>query len=91
MTQRIDSIKVPTDDGINLYLKAGIVDISRNTHPAKIVVPKGTKAENELLMNNNDLSCLDFSKCNVNSPIVFVDNCCYFGISSEERQATQKE
>lgn len=60
-------------------------------HLSKIVVPKGTKAANELLMNNNDLTCLDFSGCDEKTRIDFRDKRLYFTIELEERKIQQKE
>lgn len=59
-------------------------------HLSKIVVPKGTKVDNECLMNINDLTCLDFSECDDISPPEFRDKRIYFPITLEEQKIQQK-
>jgi len=66
-------------------------DLYGQTHPSKVIVPDKTKAKNELLINNNDLKCLNFSKCHENDVFDRDIKHLYSKISSTERQNLQKE
>jgi hypothetical protein len=67
------------------------VDIAHETHLSKILVPYKTKVENESLMNNNDLKCLNFSKCDKADTFNRDTKHFYSEISLKERQKLQKE
>ena len=84
-------MKVPPYDGNTLYLEVSVVDIYGEIHLSKIVVPKGTKAADESLMNNNDLTCLNFSACCEKTPFDFRDKRLYYTIQSDEQENQQKE
>jgi hypothetical protein len=56
-----------------------------------VIVPDKTKAKDELLINNNDLKCLDFSDCHEDYTFERDTNRLYSRISSAERQVKKKE
>lgn len=68
-----------------------IVDLNRQPHVSKIIVPNKTKVENESLMNNNDLNCLKFDECDTGCIFDYETRTLYSTISVEERQLRQKE
>jgi hypothetical protein len=75
-----------------LYLGIGIVTaVDNQIHPSKIIVPDKTKANDELLINNNDLRCLNFDGCHVDDKLNLDKKHIYSKISSIERQNSQKE
>lgn len=79
---------MPSTDTTPLYLAMTLLDIDGETHASKIIVPNKTKVENESLMNNNDLTCLNFNACEEvfdrETKILYVQ------ISSEDQQNSQK-
>ena len=68
-----------------------VVDMSLGNHCSKVIVPDKTKATNELLINNNDLACLDFSDCEEGYTFDPCTNHLYSKISLKERQDEKKE
>ena len=87
----MDCLKIPPPDGNSLHLEVGVADVNGEIHLSKIVVPKGTKIDNECLMNNNNLSCLNLSECDDISPPVFLNRRIYFPVNFEEQKIQQKE
>jgi len=69
----------------------GLVDLYDETHPSKIVVPDKTRAENELLINNNDLDCLNFDHCHEDDDFDIITKHLCSKISSQERRDLLKE
>jgi len=68
-----------------------VVDLSGQIHPSKVIVPDGTKVDNEDLMNNNDLRCLNFDRCHKDYIFKRETKDLYSKIHLEERQALQKK
>jgi hypothetical protein len=68
-----------------------VVDSGGQTHLSKILVPHKTKATDESLMNNNDLNCLNFSKCDKTYMFDRDTKHLYSEISPQERRNLQKE
>jgi hypothetical protein len=68
-----------------------VVDLSGQTHPSKVIVPDGTKVDNEDLMNNNDLRCLNFNRCHKDYIFECETKHLYSKIHPKERQALQKK
>jgi hypothetical protein len=68
-----------------------LVGLDGQTHPSKVLVPHKTMAENESLMNNNDLNCLNFSQCDKNCTFYGDTKRLYSEISPAERQGLRKE
>ncbi|CAF4557435.1 unnamed protein product [Rotaria sp. Silwood1] len=85
------NIGVPPDDGNLLYLATELHTIYGQTHRAKIIVPDHTKAEDESLINNNDLRCLKFDDCHTDDKVDLDNNRIYSKITAEERQNLMKK
>ncbi len=68
-----------------------LIGLDGQTHPSKVLVPQNTMAENESLMNNNDLNCLNFSQCDQNWIFDRDTKRLYSEISPAERQGLRKE
>ncbi|CAF0782970.1 unnamed protein product [Adineta steineri] len=86
-------IGVPPDDDTQLYLAMETVtDTDDNeAHVSKFLVPDKTKLKDENLINMNDLRCLNFDKCHKDYTFNNDTKQLYAKISSQERDALQKD
>ncbi|CAF0808229.1 unnamed protein product [Adineta steineri] len=86
-------IGVPPDDDTQLYLAMeAVTDTDDNEgHVSKFLVPDKTKLKDENLINMNDLRCLNFDKCHKDYTFNNDTKQLYAKISSQERDALQKD
>ncbi|CAF0844276.1 unnamed protein product [Adineta steineri] len=84
-------IEVPPDDGIPLHLFMEIVTHDKKAHPSKFLVPDGTKLKGEAFIDTNDLRMLNFGECDQGYTFNKDTKQLYAEISSQEREAKQKD
>ncbi|UJR37545.1 hypothetical protein I4U23_030246 [Adineta vaga] len=84
-------IGVPPDDGVSLYLGVTMVTDAHTTHCSKVVVPDNAKIEGDYLMNNNDLTCLKYDKCDPDDKFYLDEKVLYSKIRPKEREMKQKD